>query len=58
MNEQELLANLITDDNIDLEPILKLFESVLSKRKINNAIIEHRLYEHFGFCESITVKFA
>lgn len=30
MNEQELLANLMTDDNIDLEPILKLFESVLS----------------------------
>jgi len=35
-----------------------LFESVLSKRKINNAVIEHRLYEHFGFCESITVKLA
>lgn len=35
-----------------------LFESVSSKRKINNAVIEHRLYEHFGFCESITVKLA
>ncbi|MBE5888332.1 MAG: hypothetical protein E7283_05775 [Lachnospiraceae bacterium] len=35
-----------------------LFESASSKRKINNAVIEHRLYEHFGFCESITVKLA
>jgi hypothetical protein len=35
-----------------------LFESVSSKRKINNSVIEHRLYEHFGFCESITVRLA
>jgi hypothetical protein len=34
-----------------------LFKSASSKRKINNAVIEHRLYEHFGFCESITIKF-
>ena len=32
-----------------------LFESASSKRNINNAVIEHHLYEHFGFCESITV---
>lgn len=34
-----------------------LFKSVSSKRKINHAIIEHYLYEHFTFCERITVKF-
>lgn len=35
-----------------------LFENASSKRKINNAVIEHRIYEHFGFCESIIVKLA
>lgn len=30
MNERELLASLMSDDNIDLEPLMKLFEAVLS----------------------------
>lgn len=33
-----------------------LFGSVSSKRKVNNAIVEHCLFEHFDFCESITVQ--
>ena len=34
-----------------------LFERAYSKRRINNAVIEHHLYEHFDFRETITVKF-
>lgn len=32
------------------------FENASSKRKKNNVLIEHLLYDHFGFCETITIK--